>query len=127
MDMRAHKSVPWYRMNPVTHCIAYTFFALLICSGSVPCVSAQDASVTVVTTPGQLEEAMRSGTQHIHITQHMDIRGLPVSERGSIYPILFHAPANLSSLTVRTILPAGHVESSHSPSLHGTAGERARL
>ena len=111
-------------MNPMTHCVAYTCFVLLICVAARPSVSAQDANVTVVATPGQLGEAMRSGTQHIHITQHMDIRGLPTSERGTFDPILFYAPSNLSSLTVRTHLAR---QTRHAPWLHSDACEHVRL
>lgn len=62
-----------------------------------------DESVTEVTSAQELQEAMRSSARHIHITTHLDLTGLSLSERGTISKILFYAPANLSSLTVRSL------------------------
>ena len=77
---------------------------------ATPCVlvgaAGARANVTIVTTATGLKAALEGGAVHVHITEHLDLRGLP---RRSPYNALFHPNSSLKSITVRDDLwPAVH-------------------
>lgn len=65
------------------------------------------ATVHRVGTAGQLKDALESGAARVHVTQHLDLRGLPAAPkpsdcRGTNCTLpLFWGPPALQSLTVR--------------------------
>jgi hypothetical protein len=71
--------------------------------------TAGSGSATVVTTAQEFADAIADGAQHVHITKHLDLRGLPGSKfsreckqlGNKCPPSLINNPANMTSMTVR--------------------------
>lgn len=59
---------------------------------------------TEVSTALQLKAAIDDGVEHIHITEHLDLRGLKPHRTAVLHDVadtLFTLPATLRSVTVR--------------------------
>ena len=58
----------------------------------------QDTEVRAVTTPEELQAAIKGGAVHIEIQDHLDLTGLEASSEDSL--LLFSAPKVLQSIRV---------------------------
>ena len=79
--------------------------ALCCVAVAMPCAlvnaAGARANVTIVTTAAGLKAAFEGGAVHVHITEHLDLRGLPRLDELSPFYALFHPNSTLKSVTVR--------------------------
>ena len=78
------------------------FVCMLICLSGLGLGTLSGAVVKVVKTPTQLMDAVLAGETHVHITEHMDLRGVTPQYQERAETKLIHAPESLASLSVRT-------------------------
>ena len=82
-------------------------------------------SLATVTSARGFRAAMQGGVEHIHITEHLDLRGLPTAKLpdcdacDTVVARLFLWPAGLQTITVRTPRPMLLIEHLSSSQDHG--------
>lgn len=94
---------PWSNISAATLIAAAVLATVILCNVS------RAMSGAVVATPRALEEAMTNGTEHIVITAHLDLTGLPIyatepeDARGALAEDLDVAAALFVDPAVKTI------------------------
>ena len=63
--------------------------------------AAAGARTTIVTTAAGRKAAIEGDAVHVHIPEHLDLRGLPGLEELAPFYALFHPNPTLQSITVR--------------------------
>ena len=97
------------------------FVCTLVCVSLFALATVSGAVVKVVKTRAQLMDAVLAGETHVHITEHMDLRGVTPQYQTEFDSKLIHAPESLASLSVRV-----HLASYHAPCPRRSIGSFAQ-